>query len=123
MLCNLIIPQVLNLDPGNKAGKCEKYMNADVNFRTPKDNSDARSVRLMTFEKCATFSNNARLRRRPPPDEDRPIPQTPPQFPDPDRWDDRRDKILPSVGPHGPGGGEPCAPDEPDTHDSGRGEP
>jgi hypothetical protein len=69
-------------------------------------------------------SSFVRLKRQPSPDEDRPAPDRPGPSRFPDRWDDWGDKILPDVGPHGPGGGEPVAPEaEPDTHDSGRGEP
>jgi hypothetical protein len=65
-----------------------------------------------------------RGRQRPDPPEDWPaVPDEPEPCP-PDS--DSGDEILPEIGPHGPGGGEPdvIAPEsEPDTHDDGDGEP
>ena len=65
-------------------------------------------------------SNVVQMRQRPEPGPNRPpFPDVPEPYPTPDRnWGD---KILPNVGPHGPGEGEPgSTPEEPCEEESGQ---
>jgi len=96
-----------------------------VSFPTlVQDSLTARRSRIELSATTSLVSSFVRLKRQPSPDEDRPAPDRPGPSRFPDRWDDWGDKILPDVGPHGPGGGEPLAPEaDPDTHGGGRGEP
>jgi len=85
--------------------------------------TSVRGVAFLPMDSLA--SDGVRARKRQEPDRDWPAtPDAPEPVSPPERRRDWGDKILPDVGPHGPGGGEPIAPEEaPDTHGPGGGEP